>query len=344
MQRLVVLVCVCACGDDAIGPVDGGDRDRDGGARDAARPDGAPRIDVGTTERDAGSSSIDCSSPDVVLCEDFEAGLDAWIVEGSVMHETDAAFTHGTGSMRVDFRDPECGPESCSSEGNNCFENLPQVVSRADFDLASFYMSWWVYYPPDFTFYQGPCLPARGAQGHFVRFANFHTPSSPDDSFYQAVLPDFTQERAGPDAIAIRGEWIWVENDSRELTVGRNMGGTEMLEGELAGRWNHYEIAIDLGTAGGFDGFVAWSVNDVVRFKIASDAVVTGHVGATWGDRAADAELHPGFLRTSPEGFTRLGLVSNPNSSFGGRAGDVYWIDDVLIASSCPSDRPVCER
>lgn len=337
-----MLAWMCACGDDSM--VDGGERGRDGG-RDAARSDGAPRLDVGTDEGDAGPSAIDCSSTDVVLCEDFEAGLDAWIVEGSATHETGAAFTHGgAGSLRVDFRDPDCGPESCSADGNNCFENLPQVVSTDDFDLARFYVSWWVYYPPDFTFYQGPCLPARGAQGHFVRFANFHTPRSSDDSFYQAVLPDFTQERAGPDAIAIRSEWIWVENESRNLTVGRNMQGTEMLESELAGRWNHYELAVDLGAVGGFDGSVAWSVNDVVRFALASDAVATGSIGAVWGDRSEDAEMHPGLLRTSPEGFTRLGLVSNPNSSFGGRPGDVYWIDDVLIASSCPSDRPVCAR
>ncbi|APR76857.1 Hypothetical protein A7982_02204 [Minicystis rosea] len=84
-------------------------------------------------------------------------------------------------------------------------------------------------------------------------------------------------------------------------------------------------------------------MNDTVVFDIHGDAI---HVGSgadeVWGDKQAEVALHPGMLRSSPETFTRLGLVSNPNSSFGGRPGDVYWIDDVVLMDGCPAGRPVC--
>lgn len=282
-----------------------------------------------------------------ILEEGWEAGSDAWIVEGSVELENDPAFARtGNASLRVDFRDPECGAASCNSEGNNCFENLPQVVSTTEFDLERFYVSWWVYYPTDFIFYDGPCMPVRGSQGHFVRFTNFHTPHDPNDSFYQGAMPDFGQYRASDSELGIRAEWHWIENDTGAYTLGRNLRGTPIPTEPLRANWNHYELWVDLGSVNGSDGAIRYAVNDTVHFDMHGDAY---HVGYpleewdTWGDNDAEATAHPGLMRTSAEGFTRMGLVSNPNSSFGGRAGDVYWIDDVLLLDQCPAGRPVCD-
>ncbi|APR76858.1 Hypothetical protein A7982_02205 [Minicystis rosea] len=192
--------------------------------------------------------------PNVIFDEGWESGAGAWALEGAAELETDPAHAHtGHQSLRVDFREPGCGASSCDpATGENCFENLPQVVSTGyTFDLERFYMSWWVYYPSDFTFYQGPCLPKRGSQGHFVRFSNIHTPNDPNDSWYQAELPDFGQYRDDDGHLGIRGEWIWIENDTQALTVGRNMRAEPIAITSLAGKWNHYEIFTDLGTPGG---------------------------------------------------------------------------------------------
>jgi hypothetical protein len=282
-----------------------------------------------------------------ILEESWEAGSGDWTIEGSVELENDPAFARtGGASLRVDFRDPACGPSSCNADGNNCFENLPQVVSQTPFDVDRFYVSWWVYYPSDFIFYDGPCMPTRGSQGHFVRFANFHTPHDPNDSFYQAAMPDFGQYNAGQDQLGIRAEWHWVENDTGLLTVGRNLRALPVPTDPLRGNWNHYELWVDLGTVGGYDGAVRYSVNDTLYFDMHDDAYQLTEPPEEWdiwGDADAEATAHPGLLRTSPEGFTRLGLVSNPNSSFGGRPSDVYWIDDVFLAAQCPVGRPVCD-
>jgi hypothetical protein len=340
---------IAGCSDDGSSPGDGG-----GGG--ASSTTGGPSASTGTatgatTPATSGSmmqgGGGGASIPDPVLEEGWESGDGAWIIEGPASIETDPSRVRtGAQSLRVDFRDPACGPSSCNGEGNNCFENYPQVVSTQAFDLERYYASWWVYYPSDFIFYDGPCMPVRGSQGHFVRFSNFHTPHDPNDSFYQASMPDFGQYRAGDDSLGIRPEWHWVENDSGSLTIGRNLSSLTVPTASLAGGWNRYEIYVDLGTPGGFDGAIAWSVNDVVLYDIHGDAL---HVGEpleewhVWGDQAALAAEHPGLMRTTGEGFTRLGLVSNPNSSFGGRESDVYWIDDVVIADECPADRPICE-
>ncbi|GEM_PF-4255399 len=326
----------------------GGEEESPSSTSEGNDPTGGVTSEEPTTAGDGGSTggdpSLECDGATVVLCEDFELGMDAWTIEGSAEHEQDPTRVHaGDGSLRVDFRDPECGPQSCDENGNNCFENYPQVVSKQAFSLERYYVSWWVYYPEDFTFYQGPCLPDRGWGGHFVRFANFHTPADSNDPWYQGAVPDFGQERADGDAIRVRAQWEWEENEG-PFTVARNLIGTAMAVDTLAGRWNRYELFVDLGSVGGYDGEVAWSVNDEVHFALRGDAVVVGEIGAVWGDQANEAAMHPSLLRTSAtEAFTRLGLVSNPNSSFGGRPGDVYWIDDLLISSECPTGRPVCD-
>jgi hypothetical protein len=282
-----------------------------------------------------------------VFADGFEDGTGAWTIEGPAMLESDPAYVHcGGGSLRVDFRDPECGASSCNADGNNCYENFPQVVSTGyEFALRRFYMSWWVYYPDDFTFYQGPCLPIRGSGGHFVRFSRFHVPPDPNDSWYfGGSFPDFGQYRADEDHLGIRGEWHASVDDSGELQLGRNLVATPIPIASLAGRWNRYELFVDLGTPGMYDGAIAWSVNDEVVFDIHDDAIHVGTADSTWGPAADEAAEHPGLMTQSEERFTRLGLVSNPNSSFGGDPGDVYWIDDVLLTEECPADRPVCAR
>ncbi len=349
-----LLMVLTACGGDEVGARDsvgteatGTGAGASGGA--ASNGTGGDGAGGGAVVGAGGSATGGAGAgggpaPSSVLLEDFESGVSRWIIEGSAMLETDTARTHqGAGSLRVDFRDPNCGPSSCNVSGNNCFENLPQVVSRDTFDLVRYYVSWWVYYPSDFTFYQGPCLPTRGAGGHFVRFTNFRTPSSPNDSYYQAHVPDFGQENRGGSAIGQTAAWLWVENASATIAIGRNNIGDEVDVSTLAGSWNHYELWVDLGTADGADGELAWSIDDQVLFELRANAVNVGTVGTIWGTRAADAAATPGLLRTSAsQGFTRLGLVSNPNSSFGGRPGDVYWIDDLEILDGCPAGRPVC--
>lgn len=352
LLRFGLLVSLTACGGDDNGGTTGTGGTDAGSGGTSSGGTGTGGAGTGATGGNpsggnAGSGTGGTIDVTPVLEEGWEAGSDDWIIEGSVELETDPAFVRtGSSSLRVDFRDPECGPSSCTSEGNNCFENYPQVVSQTVFDLERFYVSWWVYYPSDFIFYDGPCMPVRGSQGHFVRFTNFHTPHDPNDSFYQASVPDFGQFRASDDELGIRAQWSWIENDTGALTIGRNLVATPIPSTPLRGNWNHYELWVDLGTVNGYDGAIRYSVNDTIHFDMHGDAY---HVADPpeewdiWGDNDAEATAHPGLMRTSPEGFTRMGLVSNPNSSFGGRPSDVYWIDDVFLAEQCPAGRPVCD-
>jgi hypothetical protein len=304
----------------------------------------------GSDDSSSGDIETDpcAASPGAVIDDGFEDGTAAWTIEGSVELEQDPTRVRcGGASLRVDFRDESCGAASCDDSGNNCYENFPQVVSTGyEFELRQFYMSWWVYYPEDFTFYQGPCLPVRGMQGHFVRFSRLGMPPDPNDSWYVGgAFPDFGQYRADDDHLGIRGEWhaaSWGDGD--ELQFGRNLIAVPIPLSSLAGAWNHYELYVDLGSPGGFDGTTVWAVDDVVVFDIHDDAVHTGDISEPWGPQAELGEGHPGLLSISQESLQRLGLVSNPNSSFGGRTGDVYWIDDVVLRQDCPEDRPVCMR
>jgi hypothetical protein len=347
-------VAAAACSDDTSAPGSpgatsaggSGGASTSGGPGTGAASSGGSGAVGGSAASSGGSGGSGGSSApiEVIFEEGWEAGTGAWVIEGACALESDPSRVRsGASSLRVDFRDPACGPASCDDDGQNCFENYPQVVSQIDFDLERFYMSWWVYYPEDFIFYDGPCMPVRGMQGHFVRFSNFHTPPDPNDSFYQATMPDFGQYRADEQHLGIRAEWQWIENDTGAFTIGRNLVADPIATADLVGKWSRYEIFVDLGTPGGSDGAIAWAVNDVVRFDVHDDQLFVGApIESVWGDEAAEAEAHPGMLRTSGEGFTRLGLVSNPNSSFGGRPSDVYWIDDVVVAGNCPADRTVC--
>jgi hypothetical protein len=94
----VIAILLVACSADVSGPA----TTMDGGARpDAhvARDDGGTR-DGGATRSDAGEVDPSCP-PGAVFCEDFEAGLERWTVNGEGVALETANGADGTQSLRV---------------------------------------------------------------------------------------------------------------------------------------------------------------------------------------------------------------------------------------------------
>ncbi|HEY6459851.1 MAG TPA: hypothetical protein VIY73_06855 [Polyangiaceae bacterium] len=352
---LYALLALAACGTSTQSATeDGGAASgADGGLADVASSD---VVDSAASSADGpadaggdspGADAATCGT--VVITDSFENGLTHW----NVANSTPASIVYDTAfgrtdqdSLRVDFR------QTCSctnGDGRNCYSNLPQVTNAFSFDLKTYYVSWWVYYPADFTFYDGPC-PGPNANpmgGHFVRLSSRHTPHSPNDSYYYDGIPDFGLAHASS-GMRLYPAWQGYYDDDTDgassYAFGRYEYGPDMPSSMLAGQWNHYEIYADLGTPGGYDGVYTYSVDDQIGYAMYGDTI---HVGtapssSTDGPLAAEAAAHPGLLRVDPQNFSVVGLVSNPNSAFGGRPGDVYWIDDVSISSCCPRDRPLC--